>query len=182
MKRMFGIFLLVLGIMPTWNNVIADDLLVVPVKAQFTSWDKKIPGSTRFKLVMDGQAVLDRETGLVWEKTLCSTQSPAGACDGPWWEACFSCWNKVEGGRRGWRLPKLEELLSLLDMSESSPALPKDHPFNYVRSAEYWTSTSWPGGIMLGLDLKDGEIYTHTTDIGTLYTWCVRGGCANSGY
>ena len=30
------------------------------------NWSKKIPGPERFTVVMDGEAVLDKETGLVW--------------------------------------------------------------------------------------------------------------------
>lgn len=38
------------------------------------SWDQKLPAATRFVVLMDwnNEAVLDRETGLVWE------QAPAG--------------------------------------------------------------------------------------------------------
>ena len=32
-------------------------------------WSQKIAGSKRFELVMGGAAVLDKETGLVWEQS-----------------------------------------------------------------------------------------------------------------
>ena len=37
--------------------------------AQVNSWDKKIDGSARFKVLdaFNNEAVLDKETGLVWE-------------------------------------------------------------------------------------------------------------------
>src|SRR3989304_768790 len=33
------------------------------------TWSQKLPAAQRFELVLDGYAVLDKETGLVWEKS-----------------------------------------------------------------------------------------------------------------
>ena len=65
MQRMLLVCLLVFGLFVGWAVLIGADFYVVPVKGQVTSWDKKISGATRFTLVLDGDAVLDRETGLV---------------------------------------------------------------------------------------------------------------------
>jgi hypothetical protein len=40
-----------------------------------------------------------------------------------------------------WRLPTINELESLVDCSQHSPALPADHPFENVRDV-YWSSTT----------------------------------------
>src|SRR5215475_6136724 len=103
------------------------------------AWDQTLT-STRFLVLIgfSNQAVLDRETGLVWER------SPD---TGPttWLFARWGCINKKIGAvqRKGWRLPSINELASLLDPSHSSPSLPTNHPFTNVQSAIYWSATTF---------------------------------------
>src|SRR4249920_1124741 len=96
-------------------------LVALPTHAQTTgvgpyyatpSWDQTLPAATRFIVLsnFNSEAVLDRETGLVWQ------QNPFRA--GNTWAAAmqdldFGCIAKTTGGRSGWRLPRLEELQSL---------------------------------------------------------------------
>src|SRR5688572_17873050 len=85
------------------------------------SWDRRIDTASRFELVLGSAAVLDHETGLVWE------QDPGG--QGDWVFAVDHCYRRALGlakskgklgpaaGRRlGWRLPTVEELTSLIDL------------------------------------------------------------------
>jgi hypothetical protein len=107
-------------------------------------WDQQINKPTRFKVLndFDGTAFLDRETGLVWEK------SPDSSGRG-WHETPGHCYTREVGGRKGWRLPTIEELASLLDTSNSMPALPSGHPFTLDRLQQmgnYWSATTWTDG------------------------------------
>ena len=77
-----------------------------------------------------------------------------------------------------WRLPNIREMMSVIDFSQSSPALVVGHPFEDVRSAAYWTSTTAVGypsnAWAVGLD-------TGFSDSGSkqslsLHVWAVRGG------
>jgi hypothetical protein len=116
--------------------------LPLPAEAQTTapgpyyatpSWDQTLPSNTRFIVLsnMASAAVLDRETGLVWERFPLSPLSPGGGDPGrrTWSEAQQRCRLLRAGNRLGWRLPALEELGSLADPSvTSSPALPAGHP------------------------------------------------------
>ncbi len=74
------------------------------------SWSKKITGKKRFEILsaFNDQAVLDKETGLVWERS--PSIKPR-----TWYEAVGDCRSKNVGDRLGWRLPAIEELASLVD-------------------------------------------------------------------
>ena len=136
--------------------------------------------TTRFTDKSDG-TVTDNLTGLVWLKdascsvkvnwTTALTDTAAlenGTC------------SLTDGSQAGdWRLPNLNELQSLLDMSENSPPLPSGHPFTGVEAGgggdSYWTSTTvdrvttsaWLVGFQDGIVL-----YADKT--GTYFTWPVR--------
>lgn len=93
-------------------------------------WSHKGP---RFQVLVQfgGAAVLDRETGLVWEKSPHSGAftwllSPVGG--GSSGGAHDHCNRLVLGGRMGWRLPTLQELTSLLDVGAPNN-LTLGHPF-----------------------------------------------------
>src|SRR5262245_18973181 len=71
-----------------------------------STWDKTINNvAQRFRVLnaFNNEAVLDRETGLVWERSP-STQTLA------WSNARLFCAQKAVGGRGGWRLPAFNEL------------------------------------------------------------------------
>src|SRR4029450_13632773 len=82
------------------------------------SWDQKLPASTRFIVLSNwnNEAVLDRETGLVWEQSPSSTGVS-------WLGAHTSCLVLNKGGRKGWRIPTAQELVSLVDPTATNPAL-----------------------------------------------------------
>jgi hypothetical protein len=142
------------------------------------AWDQKLAPATRFIVLTDwnSEAVLDRETGLVWE------QAPETA-PAVWSFARVVCSRKTVGGRFGWRLPSVYELASLMDPTQSNPALPLGHPFTNVQS-EYWSATTsavdptraWHVSLFLGnvgslgFKVNEGQV------------WCVRGGMNAEAY
>lgn len=141
------------------------------------TWSQKLQcdgtACPRFELVMGGEAVLDKETGLVWAK---DANIASGTKD--WRNAIEYCHTSDIGGRRGWRLPTVEELSSPVDGSQSNPALPVGHSFVNVQSDWYWSSTThetvttsawrvYMGNGFAGYDVKSGSYY---------YVWPVRGG------
>jgi hypothetical protein len=151
----------------------------VSTTPEIPSWSRKIDGPERFVLVLDGDGVLDRETGLVWE------QSPI-ASTFQWRYAQEICSSRSFGrsGRRGWHGPTIAQLASLLDLTvSSSPKLPIGHPFDNVQSGMYWSTTTWSGDNSQAFLLS---IYTGTqygsSKTESHYIWCVRGGQSNDGY
>ena len=127
-------------------------------------------GSSRFDCVMGGAAVLDHKTGLVWE------QSPDTTLIG-WPDAYFFCLSKVVGGQKGWRLPTVKELASLVDTSVTgTPKLPSGHPFNNVQSAFYWSATAEDNNTIgeQGVSFAYGGEYFSKKTSGN-FVWCVLG-------
>lgn len=94
------------------------------------SWDQSLPASERFKRVLPtaskpfGAAVLDRETSLVWEGVVQTTTHT-------WNSARLQCMSRTVGDKKGWRLPSVHELASLVDLTNSSgnPDIPAGAPF-----------------------------------------------------
>ncbi len=153
------------------------------------SWANRLDGlvgqAHRWKLVMGGEAVLDRETGLVWEQSPKTTRVLRR-------DIPLGCLNRIVGGRRGWRLPSVHELTSLVDPPNRYPALPVAHPFSNVQSTFYWTATmaanvsedssfrQWV------VDFANGIVGRHWEDFPGvavddrwfqgIFQWCVRGG------
>lgn len=162
-------------------------LLAAPVSAQTfangpyyatPSWDQSLPAGSRFLVLsnFNNEAVLDRETGLVWQRTL-GPLRPAEDND----TACLTA--KI-GNKFGWRAPTLPEAGTLFDPTSGVlPGLPIGHPFlgfpttgnnnvfntstfftNGFRAAVFYFNN--PGGVLsIGIGAAGGQ--------GS--TLCVRG-------
>lgn len=137
-------------------------------------WDKLINSPGRFKVLtqLQSAAVLDKETGLVWERAPSSTLFA-------WADVQTLCVGTIIGGRRGWRAPTIWELMSLGDPSQNNPALPPGHPFENVSiTVPYWSSSADPDDATRGLQEGFGSggggviIAVKTNTAGR---WCVRG-------
>jgi len=146
------------------------------------AWDQTFACTTpascpRFIVLsnFNSEAVLDRETGLVWERSP-STEPLT-------WSAGRTRCNELLtiGNRRGWRLPTVQELASLLDPSRSNPSLPAGHPFSNVQVSDYYftaTADSRDTDNKFVLRFSDGDSANGLTGNQDrfLFIWCVRGG------
>lgn len=136
------------------------------------SWSSQIPGKERFVVLADfnDEAVLDRETGLVWQKS-------AVGIPLTWQVGRQVCLAAPIGGRMGWRLPSIEELASLVDPARSSPALPNGNPFQPdFLSDIYWSVTTLGRDRVWVVDFDDGTVGSVPTDPldNRHIFWCVR--------
>lgn len=154
------------------------------------AWDQKLACETtgaclRFLVLSNwnNEAVLDRETGLVWQRqprTTTTFQSHQAAI----------CTANPVGGRYGWRLPTQVELMTLGDPENDRDEfhLAAGHPFivNVAEGTEFWTIDGDPSGAAGdGIDFRpvrllDGSIVPGLSTIGgpselRLRAWCVRG-------
>jgi hypothetical protein len=146
------------------------------------AWSQILPVEQRFQMVMGGVAVLDRETGLVWER------SPSAFAEGNDWSlALLACSDLSLGGRKGWRLPGIAELTSLLvNVAGVYYRLPIGHPFGGSASGldSYWSATPYADDVTqvfaMSLDpnATGRNVFNGSKNgaLDSLKIWCVRGG------
>ncbi len=130
--------------------------------------------------------VSDKLTGLMWVKDL-KTVIIKGSTNGSstTWQNALESVKKANDdvgycGYTDWRLPNVNELKSLVNYGEISPAAWLNKPpqqFNNVQASIYWSSTSyapitgnaWHVNFNYGyVDASDKDFY--------YYVWPVRGG------
>lgn len=135
------------------------------------SWDQKLDAATRFVVLLNwnSDAVLDRETGLVWEKV---PSTPFF----DWANASIHCVQLNLGGRKGWRLPTIQDLASLIDPNQSNPALPSGHPFTVPSTEGYWSATARAATNVWLAGFGDGGVGFGPQTLTNVRAWCVRGG------
>ena len=152
------------------------------------SWDQKLPASARFIVLSNwgSAAVLDRETGLVWERS--PDPSPR-----TWLVSWGYCKELTTGGRKGWRLPTIHEIQTLVDPAAVQPALPAGHPFlgilasapsaqHYYHSSttvadepDFAIVTTFANGSADSVFPKNRASETNDGIVYTVHAWCVRG-------
>ena len=150
---------------------------------EFIVGDRDVDPAARFSLVLGGAGVLDARTTLVWEQSTSTTERSQA-------DSILYCNDLDLGGQTDWRLPEVQELLSLVDYENSVPALPTGHPFSIVdpvfdpdnftfEPSPYWTATS---SFVLGPN-DEATAWTvqfqfgfsgPALDIMGLFAWCVR--------
>ena len=123
--------------------------------------------------------VTDNLTGLIWLKNA----NPFGTRT---WEQALKDCGKLASGSYGltddskpgdWRLPNINELRSLEDYGQHTPALPEGHPFTNVRQSLCWSSTTVSSAPNLARFLFVGIgscVWDHKSVL--MGVWPVKGG------
>lgn len=173
-----GIVALVGGLCLVGYQLGGTPATVPPVKEELLAgviqnWDKALPAAQRFVILsaFNNDAVLDKNTGLVWEKSPQTTTVT-------WNVARTTCVNKAVGGQKGWRLPSPAELRSLVGpfVDSPGPTLPPGHPFLNVQSASYWSvvpDADLPSYARY-VDAFLGNVLSLFKSF-SFHVWCVRG-------
>jgi len=151
------------------------------------------PG-TRFTDNSDG-TVTDHLTGLVWLQN-------ANCFSATDWATALSTANGLASGTCGltdgstagqWRLPNINELESLVDVSQSNPAVAAANHFSSIKTDHaYWSSTTYTaltsnamairftdGRWINGVDTGDGS-FNNAKTTSTNYMWAVKSGGAGT--
>jgi hypothetical protein len=120
-----------------------------PAASRFVNLGKN--GEPTMDAQDDWVAVYDRETKLFW------TAGIVGSSDGVDWAAAAEAAKGLRlQGHDDWRLPTIQELLSIVDYGKNDPAVDKDHfrgPYGWT-----WSSTPYAGsaGCAWGVGLGYG--------------------------
>jgi len=122
--------------------------------------------------------VTDNLTGLVW---LQNADCLSGETN---WASALNYCKALANGMCGltdsssagdWRLPNINELWSLIDHGNNSPALPSSHPFTSVRSSAYFSSTTstidFTKAYQIGMSTG---LKNYHSKINGVYVWPVR--------
>ena len=145
-----------------------------------TSGAYLVPSWTGARFTDNGDGtVRDNLTGLIWLKN-------ANCFGGLNWDPALMAANGLADGSCGlsdgssagdWRLPNVNELHSLIDLSQNNPALPAGHPFTGV-SVDYWSSTSNAAfaSNAWSVDLINGGVIDDPKSDEAFNVWPVRGG------
>jgi hypothetical protein len=143
---------------PSWNQKLAcDSIANCPRFIVLSNWDNA--------------AVLDRETGLVWQRVPSTNATQ-------WAQGHTFCRASPTGGRFGWRLPRIEELFTLKEPGATAPPfLPAGHPFT-VQLADYWSANTNDSNTLnawfIRLSVEAAPLQENKGL--TKLHWCVRGG------
>ena len=144
-------------------------------------WGVKYPDGQRFLVLgqFSNEAVLDRETGVVWQRSPDDRRQT-------WYGAVNHCAYARIGGRMGWRLARIEELLSLwigVGTPPTSGRYAHGHPFTNVEDRHFWSGTTKTGrnNTAFMTILPDGNEMIAGDKSSLAGAWCVRGGTSYDG-
>ena len=111
--------------------------------------------------------VVESRTGLVWDRRETTTRN--------WQSALAYCEGLNYDGKTDWRLPSLNELLTLADYDDTADAK-IDPAFAWAVAGFYWTSTTVDGTgarFALGVDFSL-SLYDQIRKDGSIYVRCLR--------
>jgi hypothetical protein len=116
------------------------------------------------------EVVRDTKTNLMWQDN-----SDASNTSYRWEEAIEFCQNLSFSGYNDWRLPNINELLSIVDDTKYSPAIIE--VFTNTRSSYYWSATTSAHDKSNAWDVYfyyGSSGYSNKSN--SRYVRCVRGG------
>ena len=151
-------------------------------------WRGVIPGDERFVPTFIDEAGVahaycDRQTGRVWETVPSTDTFVWGKVQNSAFNATRHCINRPVGtnGQKGWRLPSIAELASLVvttsdSCTMDSKCIPDGSPFEIVPTAHYWSATELaddPTDAWL-VFFSNGNVFPDSKG-NDRRAWCVRG-------
>jgi hypothetical protein len=114
------------------------------------------------RYTVSGGTIYDTRTKLTWQQAPATTTYT-------WDNAKTYCANS------GWRLPRMKELLTIVDYSGGSPAIDQTY-FPSTPTGPFWTSSPAQGSATLAwyVDFSSGSAFATLTTSTATYVRCVR--------
>lgn len=132
----------------------------------------------RYQVNNDG-TVQDKITGLLWKR--CSEGQSGASCNNgtavtyTWWNAMALAADTDFAGAKGWRLPTITELATLLEYQCTMPAI-NMKMFPATPATNFWSATPYAGYVngAWNLNFNDG-VHDNSSKNYRLYVRLVRG-------
>ena len=157
------------GILTTYTKTYSGNFICV----RDTDPQHTMPENSSFENVSN-EVIKDLTTNLYWQKSY--------AEDMLWNDALVYCENLNYGGYTDWRLPNINELISLVNYEAKSPA----SDFPNMPSKTFWSSTTtlnYSTGNVVYANFSSGEVSTRskTNNYNMPLTRCVRSDLCGEG-
>ena len=152
------------------RKIVKVSLVVMMVSTLYAGKDLQAKtdasNSTRWK--QKNEVVIDTKLGLIWQDN-----SAAKSIQKSWESSKKYCQSLSLDGKSDWRLPTIEELLTIVDYDRHKPKIMQS--FQNVYSSGYWSSSKFESyaGFVLFIDFSNGgeDAIPETTE---LFVRCVR--------
>jgi hypothetical protein len=154
-------------------------LLAVSVITQAQNCNSAIPlkaPDSRYSILADGAQVLDKQTGLIWQRCSLGQEWSGATCTGfgdrYTWQQALQAAHDLGNG---WRLPNIKELQSLVEEACYSPPI-NERLFPGTIFSYYWTSTppAFAGNYAYVIYFGYADAYDVSYSRGIFYARVVR--------
>lgn len=128
----------------------------------------------------NNNSIVDINTGLLWQKCtsgLSGTSCQSGTSTLMDWPTAISTCNNLSLNGKTWRLPNINELKTILDVTTSNPSINSTY-FPVTQSGNYWTSSTYTTLSSAWVVPFSGNSFyaTNLAKSSTAYVRCVANG------
>ncbi len=122
------------------------------------------PLASRWFVARDGQEVTDQNAGLIWKRCVEGMTWNGESCTGsPRYFTWYEALQWVVAGEKGWRVPNVKEMSSLIEPALSGPLAIDPQVFPQTPNDLFWTSSPYTLDAFYGWIVQSFYGYTYFT-------------------